>query len=362
MKKELLIASALVSTLGITGAVEAASASMSGNMKVGVVGKSPDSSSTDTTDSVQNSNFSVSISETTDAGVKISTGFDLAEEGSANDPSGLTLTFTDGSSLALIEAGNASGGHAVSVPGGAMEAGISGTSTSNAPTGISFASGGDAVGFKYNTAADAAGISGLKASVSASFNGDVAAITGAGATEGGAVIENSYAVGVTYVADAGDTAVTVGAGYSYATHNNTVAEDEAVMHIGLSAVTGNLTVAAGYGDGSFISDKQANAHADDDGSDETTGSATAIGAKYVSGDMTFNVGMVSGSAKDRSIGDASDTSADDTYDQVTASVAYTVASGVTANVGFIDESTKDEGAAATSSSGTSWYVGATVSF
>jgi len=355
MKKELLIATALVSTLGIAGAVDAASATMSGNIKVGVVGKSPDSSSTDTTDSSQLTNFTVSISETTDAGVKISTGFDMAEEGSANDPSGLTLTFTDGSSLALIEAGNASGGHAVSIPGGAMEAGISGTSTSNAPTGISFASGGNAVGFKYNTAADVGGIEGLKASVSASFNGDATAVT---TTDGGAALENSYAVGVTYVADAGDTAVTVGAGYSAASYSNSLAEDEGVMHVGLSAVTGDLTIAAGYGDGTYMSGETGTVAQND----QVSGSASAVGAKYVSGDMTFNVGMVSGSAKDSDFGNTGDTSADDTYDQVTASVAYTVASGVTANIGFIDETTKDEGAAATSSSGTSWYVGATVSF
>jgi hypothetical protein len=328
---------------------------MSGNTKVGVIGKSSDDSSTDTTDSSQLTNFTVSISETTDSGVKISTGFDMAEEGSANDPKGLTLTFTDGSSLALIEAGNASSGHAIAVPGGAMEAGISGTSSSNAPTGISFASGGNAVGFKYNTAADVAGVSGLKASVSASFNGDAAVLT---TTDAGAVLESSYAVGVTYVADAGDTAVTVGAGWSAASYSNNLSKDEGIMHFGLSAVTGNLTVAAGYGDGSWVAD----ASSGDANADETSGSATAIGAKYVSGEMTFNVGSVSGSAKDRDIANTGDTSSDDTYDQVTASVSYTVASGVTANVGFIDESTKDEGAAATSSSGNSWYVGATVSF
>ena len=56
------------------------------------------------------SSFSVSISETTDSGIKISTGFDLTDESDgATDPSGLTLTFTDGSKLDLIEAGNAIG-------------------------------------------------------------------------------------------------------------------------------------------------------------------------------------------------------------------------------------------------------------
>ena len=67
-------------------------------------------------------NFNVSISETTDAGVKIATGFTLTDEGGAeSDASGLTLTFTDGSSLQLIEAGSASAAHAVSVPGASGE-------------------------------------------------------------------------------------------------------------------------------------------------------------------------------------------------------------------------------------------------
>ena len=112
MKKELLIASALVSTMGLASVAEAASSSFSGKMKVGVAGADNDTSSDATTSEKQLSTFSVSISETTDSGIKISTGFDMAEEGSANDPSGLTLTFTDGSKLDLIEAGNASDSHA----------------------------------------------------------------------------------------------------------------------------------------------------------------------------------------------------------------------------------------------------------
>ena len=78
MKKELLVASALVSTLGAAGIAEAASSTISGHHKVGVVGKDLDSSSTNTRASDQQSTFTVSISETTDSGIKISTGFDLA--------------------------------------------------------------------------------------------------------------------------------------------------------------------------------------------------------------------------------------------------------------------------------------------
>jgi len=128
MKKELLLATALASTVGMAGIAEAASASFSGHNRTGVSGTNPDSSSTDTVGAKQLNNFNVSISETTDAGMKIATGFTLSDEGSAeSDASGLTLTFTDGSSLQLIEAGSASAAHAVSVPGASGELGISNT-------------------------------------------------------------------------------------------------------------------------------------------------------------------------------------------------------------------------------------------
>ena len=132
MKKELLLASALASTMGAAGVAEAASATFSGHNRTGVTGTNPDSSDSDTVGAAQLNNFNVSISETTDAGVKIATGFTLTDEGGAeSDASGLTLTFTDGSSLQLIEAGSASAAHAVSVPGGGGELGISNTSTNN---------------------------------------------------------------------------------------------------------------------------------------------------------------------------------------------------------------------------------------
>ena len=100
MKKELLLASALASTLGAAGIAEAASATFSGHTRVGVEGENPDSSDSDSVASKQQNNFNVSISETTDAGMKIATGFTLTDEGGAeSNASGLTLTFTDGSSL-----------------------------------------------------------------------------------------------------------------------------------------------------------------------------------------------------------------------------------------------------------------------
>ena len=100
MKKKLLLATALASTVGMAGIAEAASSSFSGHNRVGVKGSNPDSTADDTVVQKQLNSFNVSISETTDGGVKIATGFDIADEGSnAADPSGLTLTFTDGSSL-----------------------------------------------------------------------------------------------------------------------------------------------------------------------------------------------------------------------------------------------------------------------
>ena len=108
MKKELLVATALVSSMGmIASTAEAASATFSGHTRAGVKGVDTDSAA-DTYSATQLSSFSVSISETTDSGIKISTGFDLTDESDgATDPSGLTLTFTDGSKLDVIEAGNA---------------------------------------------------------------------------------------------------------------------------------------------------------------------------------------------------------------------------------------------------------------
>ena len=52
------------------------------------------------------------------------------------------------------------------------------------------------------------GVTGLKFGVSASFNEEATTAAAAGAFDTG------YGVGVTYVSTAGDTAVTVGAGYA----------------------------------------------------------------------------------------------------------------------------------------------------
>ena len=349
MKKELLLATALATTVGAAGVAEAASATFSGHNRTGVSGSNLDSATDETNTAVQANNFNVSISETTDAGMKIATGFTLTDEGgSESDASGLTLTFTDGSSLQLIEAGSASGAHAVTVPAGGGEVGITNTSANNAAGGLDTGTGADAVGFDYATAADAFGIEGFSANVSASFNSDVAATSGAAGTVS---IENSYAVGVTYVTTAGDSTVTVGTGYNQADHNSeTATKDNAVFHVGGTVVTGDLTVGAGYMDGDWLADNE-----------QMSGSYVAVGAKYVSGDITFNVGMTSGDAADESIG-VSGTSVEDSVDVLGASVDYVIASGVTGTVGYRTQDVKEEGTDSQTHSGSSWYVGATVSF
>ena len=66
MKKELLMASALVSTMCIASVAEAVTASTSGHHDTGLQGTNPDLSTSDDTIAVSNnSSFSVSLSETT---------------------------------------------------------------------------------------------------------------------------------------------------------------------------------------------------------------------------------------------------------------------------------------------------------
>jgi hypothetical protein len=349
MKKELLLATALASTVGMAGIVEAASVSYSGHTRVGIEGENPDSSSDETVAEKQLNKFNVSISETTDGGVKIATGFTLTDEGGAeSNASGLTLTFTDGSSLQLIEAGSASGAHDVSVPSAGGEQGIANTSTNNSASGLTIGHGNDNVGFDYATAADAFGIDGFSANVSASFNSDVATTSGTGAT---VTVENSYAVGVTYVTTAGDSTVTIGAGYHGTDYNNaTATTDGSAYHVGATVATGDLTVGAGFADGDWVSDIR-----------QMSGSYASAGAKYVSGDITFNIGMSAGDAIDETIG-TSATSAEDSIDSVGASIDYTIASGVTGTVGYTQSDSKDEGTDVETASGSAWYIGATVSF
>jgi predicted porin len=346
MKKELLMGTALVSTLGAASVAEAVTATMSGNHQTGIEFDSP-TGGTDTNAQINDNNFTVSLSETTDGGMTISSSFKVMDENTKEDyDAGFTLAFTDGSKLDVIAAGNASGSHAVSIPGSAGAEGVANTSTNVAPTGLDFMTGSTALGIEYHTASDFVA-DGLKMSFSASTD------TGAAATATYR-IDSHIAVGATYVTDLGDTAVTIGAGYSSvdgAKTGDAVNDDTGGIHVGLSAVTGDLTVAVGFADGSV-------AGVSDNGSDEYTAEVVKAGVKYVTGDLTFNVGIASGEADDHAIG--GNDGADDSQDVTSASVSYAVASGVTAILGY----TATESAADGSSTddGSAWYIGANMAF
>ena len=117
---------------------------------------------------------------------------------------GLTLTFTDGSKLDVIKAGNAAASHDVSVPGSAGSPGVTVTSTNNAQTGLDFFGEATAIGIEWHSAADFMA-DGLKISASISADDGAAATTTV-------ALESSWGLGATYVTSAGDTAVTIGAG------------------------------------------------------------------------------------------------------------------------------------------------------
>jgi predicted porin len=350
MKKELLIASALVGSLGLAGVAEAASASFSGNVRAGVSGSDADSTANATHSADQKSSLSFSVSETTDAGTKISTSFSVHDEGTddAGNPAGLTLTFTDGSSLALVEAGNAATGRIASVPGASGEQGITAVASSAnaAPTAITWGSTSDNVGFTYTSAADAMGIDGLTFGISAAFGDDGDSTISSNA-------ETSYSGGVTYVTTAGDTTVTVGGGFINAddSNTNTINDKTDVVMMSATAATGDLTVGVGYASGSGV---------DGDTTEIDAASIMTAGASYVSGDMTFSVGMKDSEAKDGLEG--ANGTLTDTLESIGASVDYAVASGVTATVGYTDVSAGDEGASKPGNSGSSWYIGANISF
>ena len=346
MKKELLMGTALVSTLGAASVAEAVTATMSGNHQVGMEFDSP-TGGTDTNAQINDNNFTVSLSETTDGGMTISSSFKVMDENTKEDyDAGFTLAFTDGSKLDVIAAGNASGSHAVSIPGSAGAEGVANTSTNMAPTGLDFMTGSTVLGVEYHTAADFLA-DGLKMSFSASTDSGAAA-TGTYRTD------SHVAIGATYVTDLGDTAVTIGAGYSETEGGITGTspnDDTGGVHIGVSAVTGDLTVAIGFADGS-------KAGVTDNGSDEYTAEVVKAGVKYVTGDLTFNVGIASGEADDHALGGSDGD--DDGQDVTSASVSYAVASGVTAILGYTSTESSDEGSG--SDDGSAWYIGANMAF
>jgi hypothetical protein len=353
MKKELLLASALIGSLGVAGVAEAASMSMSGHVRNGVVSSDKDDGTDESVSASRQTGFSLSLSETTDGGVGISTGVSIADEGGAEtDESGLVFTFNSGAKLDLIEAGNSYATHLASVPSASGEQGISANSTNAAPSGLDYADASDAVGFELHSAADAFGVEGLKASVSANFNDDAAASTDSSS------LENGFSIGASYVTTTGDTTVTVGGGIVQASSTSMSTTKDAAnsMAVAATAATGNLTVGAGYASGDQVSDSTTMSAVD-----LSSVSVTTVGASYVSGDITFSVGMVDGEATDVAIGNTTSGQAD-SYSSTGASVDYAIASGVTGTIGFTDNSNGDEGTVLKTYSGSSWYIGANVSF
>ena len=97
----------------------------------------------------------------------------------------------------------------------------------------------------------------------------------------------------------------------------------------------------------------------DDDSVEAAGDVVKAGVKYVTGDLTFNVGFASGTAKDGTMGTAGTT--DDSKDSTSASISYAVAAGVTAILGYTDVDSADEGSN-DDTDGSAWYIGANMSF
>jgi len=346
MKKELLMGTALVSTLGAASVAEAVTATMSGNHQTGIEFDSP-TGGTDTNAQINDNNFTVSLSETTDGGMTISSSFKVMDENTKEDyDAGFTLAFTDGSKLDVIAAGNAAGSHAVSVPGSAGAEGVTVTTANSAPTGLDFMTASTALGVEYHTAADFLA-DGLKMSFSASTdNGATAATT--------YKTDSHVAIGATYVTDLGDTAVTIGAGLSQSdgSRDGTMPTNDAGgAHVGISAVTGDLTVAVGFADGDKV--------AGDSTTVEVDAEVVKAGVKYVTGDLTFNVGLASGSANDGAFGTAGTT--EDSQDVTSASVSYAVAAGVTAILGYTDVDSANEGANDTTD-GSAWYIGANMAF
>ncbi len=354
MKKELLLASALVSTMGIASVAEAVTATMSGAHMTGLQSDDTDAAGDAIISQDTSSDFSVSLSETTDGGIGIASSFMLANESATSglQTAGLTLTFTDGSSLDVIKAGNAAASHDVSVPGSAGSPGVTLVTTNNAQTGLDFFGEATAIGVEWHSAADFMA-EGLKISASISADDGTAA--------GGTVaLESSWGLGATYVTSAGDTALTIGAGLADSEYKDSGPQPSSGsngFHVGLSAVTGDLTIAAGYANGDLVSAGKTGATGEYEVNDNTV---TKVGVKYVAGDMTLSLGHTSGAGKpSTTVGTAG--TQEDSIDTLAAGISYAVASGVTANIGYKDVESQVDGSSETSG-GTSWYIGANMAF
>ena len=355
MKKELLIGTALVSTLGAASVAEAVTASYSGNHQTGIEFDSPNGGN-DSRAQTSDNNYTISLSETTDGGMTISSSFMLVNEsanggGNGDGDAGFSLAFTDGSSLDVINAGNASGSHDISVPSSAGAEGVTVTTSNKAPTGLDFATAATVFGVEYHTAEDFLA-DGLTMSFSLSTDNGAAA----GSTY---KVDGHVAVGGTYVSDVGDTAITIGAGFSSSEGSITStnpSSDENGMHIGLSAVNGDLTVAVGFADGDSM-EAQATAGTLNT---EVDGEVMQAGLSYVMDKFTLDVGVTSGEGQDSQVLGAAGTT-EDSQDITSASVSYAVADGVTAILGYTDVDSMNEGVN-DNTDGSAWYIGANMSF
>jgi hypothetical protein len=345
------MATALVSTLGAASVAQAVTATMAGSMKVGAEFESADGG-TDTNNVKDQSNFNISLSETTDGGTTISTSFEIVDEGTvaADDDNAIKLTFQSGHAVELLNAGNAASTHVVAVPGAGGEQGIGGTSINNAPGDVDFGAGATALGVEWHSPADFLA-DGLK--LSASYSTDNGAAKTATAR-----LENSWGVGATYATKLSDSTITIGGGIAEGEVANTVTQgtDKGGFNFGVSAVTGKLTIGVGYGDGdTFVAND-----ATDDANRQVDGTVLKAGIKFAASDsLSLALGISSGEAKDGDFGTPGTT--DDATDKTSASVTYTVAPGVSAVLGYTTVDESDEGASITTG-GSAWYVGATMSF
>ena len=138
------------------------------------------------------------------------------------------------------------------------------------------------------------------------------------------------------------------------TNGTSPSTEEGGMHIGVSAVTGDLTVAVGFADGDTLVTRYCR-----NSDRELDAEVIKAGVKYVSGDLTFNVGVASGTTKEATIGTPGTT--EDSKDVTSASVSYAVASGVTAILGYTDVDSSNEGSN-DDTDGSAWYIGANMSF
>ena len=130
-----------------------------------------------------------------------------------------------------------------------------------------------------------------------------------------------------------------------------------ILDIGLpvtSSVSIQNSIAVGFGDG------DRNGLGAYRSSMSLDGEALKAGVKYVSGDLTFNVGVASGDSKDNTIGSIS--GSDDSKDVTSASVSYAVAAGVTAILGYSTTDATNDGSSTADNDGSAWYIGANMAF